>query len=99
MNLHIIYIVFTMDVSSLYTSIPHEGALEVSKYFPDKRCNKSISTATLLQFIELMPKMKTFRFNELYYSQKQSVAMGAKMGPSISCIFIECMEELSSCSA
>ena len=87
-------ILFTMDVTSLYTSIPHDGALIASKHFLDKRSNKSMSTSTLLQLIELALKMNTFRFNGRYFSQKQGVAMGTKMGPSIACIFIGFFDEL-----
>ena len=30
----------------------------------------------------------TFHFNGRYFSQKQGVAMGTKMGPSVACIFM-----------
>ena len=32
-------LLLTMDVTSLYTSIPNDGALKASKHFLDKRCN------------------------------------------------------------
>ena len=85
---------FTMDVTSLYASIPHDGALKASKHFLDKRCNQSISTSTLLQLIELVLKMNIFHFNGRYFTQKQGVAMGTKMGPSVACIFMGFLEEL-----
>ena len=53
-------LLFTMDVSSLYTSTPLDGALEASKHFLDKHNNKSISMSTILQLIELVLKMNTF---------------------------------------
>ena len=84
---------FTIDVSSLYTSIPHDGALKASKHFLDKRSNKSISTSTLLQLIELVPKMNTFHFNDRYLSKELDVAMGTTMGPSVACLFMEHSEE------
>ena len=34
-------LLFTMDFTSLYTSIPHDGALKASKHFLDKRSNQS----------------------------------------------------------
>ena len=61
-------LLFTMDVTSLYTSIPHDGALKASKHFLDKRSNRSISTSTLLQLIEIVLKMNTFHFNGRYFS-------------------------------
>ena len=83
-----------MAVTSLHTSIPHDGALKASKHFLDKRSNQSISTSTLLQLIELVFNVNTFHFNGRYFSQKQEVAMGTKMGPSVSCIFMGYLEEL-----
>ena len=87
-------LLLTMDVNSLYTSIPHDGALKASKHFLDKRSNQSISTSTLLQLIEIVHKMNTFHFNSRYFSTKQGVAMGTKMGPSVACIFMGYFEEL-----
>ena len=87
-------LLFTMDATSLHTSIPHDGALKASKHFLDKRNNKSISTSTILQLIERVLKMNTFHFNGRYFSQKQGVAMGTKMGPSVACIFMGYLEEL-----
>ena len=87
-------LLFTMDVTSLYTSIPHDGALKACEHFLDKRSNRTISTSTFLQLIELVLKMTTFHFNGRYFSQKQGVAMGTKMGPSVACIFMGYLEEL-----
>ena len=87
-------LLLTMDVTSLYTSIPHDGALKASKHFLHKRSNQSMSTFTLLQLIELVLKMNTFHLNGRYFSQKQGVAMGTKMGPSFACIFMGYLQEL-----
>ena len=74
--------------------MPHDGALKASKHFLDKRSNKSISTSTLLQLIELELKMNTFHFNGRYFSLKQGVAMGTKIGSSVACIFMGYLKEL-----
>ena len=85
---------FNMDVTSLYTCIPHDGALKVSKHFLHKRNNQSMSTSALLQLIELVLNMNTFHLIGRYFSQKQGVAIGTKMRPSVACIFIGYLEEL-----
>ena len=41
-------LLLTMDVSSLCTFLPHDGALKARNHFLDKRSNKSISTSNLL---------------------------------------------------
>ena len=87
-------LLFTMDVTSLYTSIPHDGALKASKHFLDKRSNQSISTSTLLQVTELVLDMNTLHFNGRHFSQKHCVDMETKMGPSVACIFMGYLEEL-----
>ena len=38
--------------------------------------------------------MNIFNFNGRNFSQKQGVAMGTKMGPSVACILMEHLEEL-----
>ena len=68
-------LLFTMDVTSLYTSIPHDGALKACEHFLDKRSNRTMCTSTLHQLIELVLKMNTFHFNGRYFSQKQGVAI------------------------
>ena len=40
--------------------------------------------------------MNTFHFNGRCFPQKQSVAMGTKIGPSVACIFMGYLEELFS---
>ena len=87
-------LLFIMDVTSLYTSIPHDGALKASKHFIDKHSNQTISTSIRLQLIELVLKENTSHFNGRYFSLKQGVAMGTKMGPSVACIFMGYLEEL-----
>ena len=56
-------LLFTMDVTSLYTSIPHDGALQALKHFLDRRKDCTISNATLLRLAELVLSMNTFQFN------------------------------------
>ena len=53
-----------------------------------------MSTSSLLQLIELVLEMNTFHFNGRYFSQKQGVEMGTKMGPIVGCILMGFFEEL-----
>ena len=47
-------LLFTMDVSSLYTSIPHDFALDSLRHYLDQRSDQTITTATLLRLTELL---------------------------------------------
>ena len=75
-------LIFTMDITSLYTVIPnHEGLLAL-KYFFDQRANKEPSPETLIRLAELVLTLNCFSFSDNYYKQINGVAMGTKMGPS-----------------
>ena len=71
---------FTMDVKSLYTCIPHNDGLQPLKFFLDKRPHQSPPTTTLLRLAELVLTTNAFSFNSQYYLQKSGVAMGSKLG-------------------
>ena len=79
---------FTMDVKSLYTCIPHNDGLQALKFFLDKRRHQSPPTTTLLRLAELVLTTNAFSFNSQYYLQKSGVAMGSKLGPSYACLFV-----------
>ena len=83
---------FTLDVASLYTSIPHEDGLKALAFFLNKRPNQEPSTATLTRLAELVLTMNTFSFNDEVFTQLSGVAMGTKMGPSYACLFMGHLE-------
>ena len=70
-------IIFTMDITSLYTLIPNNEGLQAIKYFFDQRPIKKPSSETLLRLAELVLTLKCFTFGD------NDVAMGTKMGPKI----------------
>ncbi|KAJ8031858.1 hypothetical protein HOLleu_25198 [Holothuria leucospilota] len=54
---------FTMDVSSLYTSIPHHAALAAIRHYLDQRQDPNIPTTTFLRLTELVLTQNCFQFN------------------------------------
>ena len=76
------YIIFTMDITSLYTVIPNDEGLRALKHFFDHRTVKELSSETLLLLAELVLTLNCFSFGGNYYKQTDDVAMGTKMGPS-----------------
>ena len=74
--------IFTMDVKSLYTVIPHHDGLEALKFFFNKRALLEPSTTTLIRLAELVLTPNNFSFDGEHYQQISGAAMGTKMGPS-----------------
>ena len=79
---------FTMDVKSLYTSIPHTGGLAALKHYLDLRQTQVPPTSTLLRLAELVLTLNNFAFNGEHYIQTSGVAMGTRMGPSYACLSV-----------
>lgn len=85
---------FTMDVKSLYTFIPHNDGPQAFKFSLDKRRQPNPPTSTLLVLAELVLTTNVFTFNSRFYLQTSGVAMGSKLGPSYACLFGGHQEQL-----
>ena len=85
-------IIFTMDVTSLYTVIPNNEGLLALQYFFNQRPIKKPSSETLLRLAELVLALNCFSFGDNYYKQINNVAMGTKMGPSYANLFVGFIE-------
>ena len=85
--------IFTMDVKSLYTVIPHHDGLRALKFFLDKRPNQEPSTSVLIWLAELVLALNNFFFDDEHYQQIKGVAMATKMGPSYANLFVGFVEK------
>ena len=65
--------IFTMDVKSLYTVIPHRDGLEALKFFFNKRTLLEPSTTTLIRLPELVLTLNNFSFDGEHYQQISGV--------------------------
>ena len=86
----------TLDVSSVYTNIPHNEGIDV--------CREALNTRSVLfppieditQLITLILQNSNFSFNSLHYSlhylQTHGTAMGTRMAPSYTNIFMGKLE-------
>ena len=81
-------LIFTLDITSLYTFIPNGEGLLALKHFFDLRTVKEPSSETLLRLAELVLTLNCFSFADSYYKQINGVAMGTKMGPSYANLFV-----------
>lgn len=80
----------TLDVSSLYTNIPHNEGIDACRHFLNTRDHSSstIRTETLCDLIRMILTMNIFEFNNNYYIQKHGTAMGTRMAPSYANLFL-----------
>ena len=81
-------ILVTMDVSSLYTNIPHREGLNAVARALEARTNRSVPTRVLLKFLSMILHLNNFCFNDTNYIQTKGCAMGSKCSGSYADIFM-----------
>ena len=89
----------TMDVSALYTNIPHSDGTDACRQFLDTRQDKTTSTTFLCTLITLILTMNNFVFDGINFLQTQGTAMGTCMAPNYANLFMGSLESnfLNSC--
>ena len=83
----------TLDVTSLYTNIPHKDGIQACSDLLDRRTNPTIKTTRLCDLIRLILTNNTFTFNGQHYRQINGTAMGPKMAPSYANLFMGKFEQ------
>ena len=78
----------TMDVSSLYTNIPHKDGTDACRHYLDTRQEKKPSTSFLCNLITLILTLNNFVFNSINFLQIQGTAMGTCMAPNYANLFM-----------
>ena len=88
-------LLFTMDVVSLYTSIPRADGQRALSFFLDRRPPEARypSTTTLVRLAELVLTLNTFKFDGQIFHQISGVAMGTKLEPKYACLFMDHLED------
>ena len=73
---------FTMDVTSLYTNIPHEEGIDcIRDLLNSKGQNCLPKNHNLIKMLELVLKLNNFTFNSKHYLQINGTAMGIRVAP------------------
>ena len=87
---------FGCDITSLYTSIPHDLGLEAMIYWIRKRrdlIDSYFSEQFILDAIELMLRNNNFSFDNKMYNQLIGTAMGHVFAPQYACLVVGYLEE------
>ena len=83
----------TMDIEALYTHVPFEGGLLAAKHYLDKRTDASPDTRCILDLLECILTSNYFLYGTDFYLQVSGVAMGSRMSPSFSSLYVGWFEE------
>ncbi|XP_045188274.1 uncharacterized protein LOC123546150 [Mercenaria mercenaria] len=79
----------TLDVSSLYTNIPHNDGIDACKYFLQQdNHNSKLSTEEISHLLKLVLENNYFKFGDNYYLQRMGTAMGSSMAPTYASLFM-----------
>ena len=85
----------TLDITSLYTNIPHNEGIEAIKKMlaihrpPDSKPHNNY----IIELLELVLTNNHFEFNGNYYHQLSGTAMGTKLAPSYAYLFMATFED------
>ena len=89
---------FQIDVSSLYTNIPHDEGIQSIGRFVEKHKNDLPSytpPSHVLQLItEFILKNSNFTFLNNHYLQKEGTSMGTRMAPPYANLFMARIEDI-----
>ena len=85
----------TLDVSSLYTNIPHKDGLDACGFFlaSDTCTSNRLPVDSILSLIRLVLENNHFQFNDDNYLQKMGTAMGSPMAPAYASLFMGKLEQ------
>ena len=86
-------ILFTMDIKSLYPSVPRKEGLEACKEALEKRKHKSIATDAVMQMLEVTLDNNIFQLNNKNYIQTEGTAIGSRLGRNFACTYLGVWEK------
>lgn len=83
----------SLDVTSLYTNIPHEDLRLTLQNVLDMRPDPHPPTHFLLDLIDILIDKNYFRYDNSYYLQIRGVAMDSAFAPSTANLFMSMLEQ------
>ena len=86
-------ILVTLDVTALYSNIPHNDRIGVCKKHLDIRALSTTSSEDICQLIKFILENNVFSFNDEQFLQVCGTAMGTRMAACYANIFMAELEE------
>ena len=89
-------LLFTLDITSLYTNIPHnEGIQSIKEILAIHRTPNTLPhNSYIIQLLEVRLTNNNFEFNGKHYHQVSGTAMDTKLAPSYANLFMTKFEEV-----
>ena len=84
----------SIDVTGLYSNIPHEEGLECLNEALDTRQDETVPTNFLVTLMRLVLMLNIFTFNGKYYIQKIGTAMGTRAAVVFANLFMGKIDKL-----
>ena len=87
---------YTVDIVSLYTSIPHELGIKAIEYYIHKYQNELPERFTkncIIEITKFLLENNNFTFNHQMYHQLTGTAMGGNFAPPYAILTIGYLEE------
>ncbi|XP_041472560.1 uncharacterized protein LOC121421825 [Lytechinus variegatus] len=86
-------IIVTLDVSSLYTNIPHDEGIQASCEALTASGHSSPPISDIKSLMSHVLTKNNFTFMDQHYLQIFGTAMGTRMAPSFACLFMTKLEQ------
>ncbi|XP_041472561.1 uncharacterized protein LOC121421826 [Lytechinus variegatus] len=86
-------IIGTLDVSSLYTNIPHDEGIQASCEALTASGHSSPPISDIKSLMSHVLTKNNFTFMDQHYLQIFGTAMGTRMAPSFACLFMTKLEQ------
>ena len=88
-------ILCTLDITSLYTNIPHnEGIQSIKNFLAIHRDTNALPhNSYIIELLEVVLTNNYFDFNGKHYHQTSGTAMGTKLAPSYANLFMTKFEQ------
>jgi len=83
----------TIDINSLYTNIPIEGAITAITTMFNRYKDNRRPDSVIINLLKIILYNNDFTFNNVNYIQKKGVAMGQRFAPSVANIYLTLWEE------
>ncbi|CAC5426705.1 unnamed protein product [Mytilus coruscus] len=81
-------IMFCLDVTKLYPSVPRKEAREACKTALENRSDISIPTEDVLKMMDLVIENNNFSFNGKHFLQTEGTTIGSHLGMNYACTYL-----------